>query len=104
MNEAYENILIYNISYKPCSGPKPLRIRFQKIDGYVGVLDVEIKHLVLLDYGLFDKICDRIKYLVSQKSGITPAGMRSPGDVPGRPPKIPNSGTSRGLSGDQQKN
>ena len=34
------------------------------------VLDGKIKHLVLLDYGLFDKICDKIKYLISKKGGI----------------------------------
>ena len=30
-----------------------------------------IRCLVLFDYGWFDKICDRIKYLISEKSGIT---------------------------------
>ena len=30
-------------------------------------LDGKIKHLVLFDYGLFDKICDKIKYLISKK-------------------------------------
>ena len=35
------------------------------------VLDGKIKHLVLFDYGLFDKICDKIKYLISKKGGIT---------------------------------
>ena len=34
-------------------------------------LDGKIKHLVLFDYGLFDKICDKIKYLISKKRGIT---------------------------------
>ena len=34
-------------------------------------LDVKTKHLVLFDYELLDKICDKIKYLVSKKSGIT---------------------------------
>ena len=42
-----------------------------KIDGLIMVLDGKIKHLVLLDYGLFDKICSKIKYLISKKSGIT---------------------------------
>ena len=37
--------------------------------GFLIVL--EIKHLVLFDYGLFDKICDRIKYLLSERSGVT---------------------------------
>ena len=31
------------------------------------VLDGKIKHLVLFDYGLFDKICNKIKYLISKK-------------------------------------
>ena len=30
-----------------------------------------MKHLILFDYGLFNKICDKVKYLISQKSGIT---------------------------------
>ena len=37
-----------------------MRIIFDKIDG-------QIKHLVLFDYGLFGKICDKIKYLISKK-------------------------------------
>ena len=40
---------------------------FNKIDGFVRVLDCEIKHFVLFDYGLFHKICDKIKYLISEK-------------------------------------
>ena len=31
------------------------------------VLDGKIKHLVLFDYGLLDKICDKVKYLISKK-------------------------------------
>ena len=34
-------------------------------------LDGKIKHLILFDYRLFNKICDKIKYLISKKSGIT---------------------------------
>ena len=30
-----------------------------------------MKHLILFDHGLFNKICDKIKYLISRKSGIT---------------------------------
>ena len=52
-------------------GSKPLRIRFDKIDGFIIALDGKIKHLVLFDYGLLDKICDKIKYLISKKGGIT---------------------------------
>ena len=47
--------------------PKPFRIRFDKTDGFIMVLDGKIKQLVLFDYGLFDKICNKIKYLVSKK-------------------------------------
>ena len=49
---------------------KPLHIRFDKIDGFVRVCGGEFRHFVLLDYGLFDKICDKIKYLISEKSSI----------------------------------
>ena len=43
-------------------GPKPLRIRFDKVDGFIMALDGRIKHFILLDYGLFDKLCDKISY------------------------------------------
>ena len=66
-NETYENILIFSISYKTSTNPKPLHFSFNKIYGFIMVLDGEIKHLVLFDYGLFDKICERIKCLVSKK-------------------------------------
>ena len=66
-NETYENISIFNISYKISTNPKPLHFSFDEIDGFIRVLDGEIKHLVLFDYELFDKICDRIKCLVSKK-------------------------------------
>ena len=62
-----ENISVYDISYKTSMGSKPLCIRFDKIDGFIMVLDGKIKHLVLFDYGLFDKICNKIKYLISKK-------------------------------------
>ena len=45
----YENISVYNISYKTPTGPKPLCIRFDKIDGFIIALDGKIKHLVLFD-------------------------------------------------------
>ena len=52
-------------------GPKQLCIRFDKIAGFVRVCEVEFRYLVLFNHGLFDKICDKIKYLLSEKSGIT---------------------------------
>ena len=41
-------------------GPKQLRIRFNKIDGFIMVLYCKIKHLTLFDYGFLDKICDKL--------------------------------------------
>ena len=66
----YKNISIYDISYKTSTGPKSLRIKFNKIDGFLMVFDGKIKHLVLFDHELFDKICNKIKYLISKKRGI----------------------------------
>ena len=63
----YENISVYNILYKTPTGPKPLHIRFNKIDGFIIALDGKNKHLILFDYGLFNKICDTLKYLLSKK-------------------------------------
>ena len=51
-----ENISVYDISYKTSMGPKPLRFRFDKIDGFIRVCGSEFRHLVLFDNGLFDKI------------------------------------------------
>ena len=33
----YENILVYDISYKTLIGWKPLHIRFHKVDGFIRV-------------------------------------------------------------------
>ena len=33
----YENILVYDISYKTLIGWKPLHIRFDKVDGFIRV-------------------------------------------------------------------
>ena len=37
--KSHENILIYGISYKTLIGSKPLRIRFDKIDGFIRIYD-----------------------------------------------------------------
>ena len=37
--KSYENILVYDISYKTLTGPKPLRIRFDQEDGLIRVTD-----------------------------------------------------------------
>ena len=62
---------VYDMSYKTSRDPKSLRISFDKIHGFIMVLDGKNKHLVLFDYGLFHKICEKIKYHISKKSGIT---------------------------------
>ena len=66
----YQNILIYDISYKTFMGSKPLRIWLDKIDGFIKIY-YGIRYLVILGHSWFDEICSGIKYLVSEKSGIT---------------------------------
>ena len=57
-----ENNSIYDISYKTSTGPKPLRIRFDKIDRFIRIHGGgEFRYLVLFDHGFFDKIFDKIK-------------------------------------------
>ena len=43
---------------------------FDKIDGFIMFVDDKIKHVVLFDWGLFNKIYNKIKYLMSKKRGI----------------------------------
>ena len=43
-DKLYENISVYDILYKTQTGPNPVRIRFEKIDGFIIVLDSKIKH------------------------------------------------------------
>ena len=66
--EKNENILIYDISCKTSTGEKPLRIRYDKIDGFIKIRN-KIRYLVFFE-GWCDIICDRFKYLISEKSGI----------------------------------
>ena len=63
-------VTVYDLSYKTSTIPKPLRIRFNKLDEFTRVCGSEFKHLVLFNNGLFHKICDKVKYLISEKSGI----------------------------------
>ena len=56
--------MVYIISYKTPADPKPLHIRFDKIDGFIISPDGKIKHLVLFDYGLLDKMCGKIKIVL----------------------------------------
>ena len=68
--KTYQNILIYHISYKLFMGAKPLPIRFNEIDGFIKIYD-GIRYLVLFGPGWYDAIYNRIRYLISEKSGIT---------------------------------
>ena len=58
--ENYENISIYDISYKTSTDEKPLCASFDEIDGFIKIHD-RVRYLVLFDYGWFDKICSKIK-------------------------------------------
>ena len=44
-----------------------MRIRFDEVDGFIRARGDKFRHLVLFEHGLFDKICDKIKYLTSEK-------------------------------------
>ena len=50
-------------------GTKVLHIRFNEIDGFIKIYD-GIRYLVSFDHGWFDKICVRIKFLLSEKNDI----------------------------------
>ena len=68
--KSHENILIYSILYKNLIGPKPLRIRFDKIYGFIKAY-YGTKHLALLSSEKYDAIYNRMRYLICIKSGIT---------------------------------
>ena len=65
--KSYENISVYSISYKTLTDPKRLRIKFDKTDRFIIPIDGKIEYLILFGYGLFNKICDKIKYLISKE-------------------------------------
>ena len=55
--------------YKRWIDSKPSRIRFNNIDGLLRVYD-GTRYLVLFRCEKYDSICNRIRYLISVKSGI----------------------------------
>ena len=68
--KSHENIWIYDISsYKALICPKPLRIRFDKIDGFIRIYD-GTRYSTLFCSEKYDTICNRIRYLISLKSSI----------------------------------
>ena len=70
MQKSYENILIYEVSFKNFIGAKPLQIIFDKVNGFVRDYD-GIKYLVLFGLEKYDAIYDRIIYLIGLKNDIT---------------------------------
>ena len=67
--KSYENILVYDFSYKTLMGAKLLHIRFDKADQFIRVFD-RTGYLVLVR---LEKhvIYNKIRYLARLKSGIT---------------------------------
>ena len=65
--KSYENTSVSKKLYETPASAKPLPVRFSKIDGFIISFDGEIKHLVLLDYKFFNKICDKIQFLIRKK-------------------------------------
>ena len=61
--------MVYNISYGRLIDSRPLRITFDKIDGFIRVYDGN-RYLVLFGNEKCDSIYDRIWYLISVKNGI----------------------------------
>ena len=61
--------MIYNSSYKTLIGAKPLRISFDKVDGFNRVY-YGTWYLVSFGSEKYDAIYDRIRYLISLESGI----------------------------------
>ena len=53
--------------YKTLIGSKPLRIRFNKMNGIIRIYD-GTRHLILFDTKKHDAIYGRIRYLISLKS------------------------------------
>ena len=68
--QSHENILIYEISDKTLTGPKPLRVRFDKVDGFIRIYD-RTTYLKLFGSEKYDAIYNRIRYPVSLKSSTT---------------------------------
>ena len=66
----YENISVCYVFFKTTTGLKPFCTRLHEIDGFIIALDGKIKHLIVFDYGLFNRIFGKIKCLISKKSGI----------------------------------
>ena len=61
---------MYGIPNKTLIGSKPSSIRFDNIDGFIRIYD-GIRYLTLFGSEKHDAIYDKIRYLISLKSGFT---------------------------------
>ena len=62
--KSHTNISIYDTSYRALIVSKPLRIRFDKIDGIIRIYD-GTRYLTLFGTKKYDAFYDRIRYLMS---------------------------------------
>ena len=66
----HENILIYDIPYKTFIDPKPLHIRFDKIDRFIRIYD-GARCLALFGSEKYNFTHNRTRCLISLKNSIT---------------------------------
>ena len=62
--KSHKNILSYEISYETLIGAKPLRIRFDKIDGFISVCN-RTRYLAFFGREKYDAFYSKIRYLIS---------------------------------------
>ena len=62
--------MIYDLVYQTLTDPRPLRIRLDKIDGFIRIYD-ETTYLTSFCPKKYDTIYDRPRCFISLKSGIT---------------------------------
>ena len=67
VKKSHENILIYDIPYKTLIDPKPLHIRFDKIDGFI-----RDKSNKLMSLRKYKAIWTKIEYLKNSKLNDLP--------------------------------
>ena len=60
------HIFIYGFSYKLLIGAQKLLVKFNKIDEFIRTYDGD-RYLVLFGLEKYDVICNRIRYIISQK-------------------------------------
>ena len=58
--------MVYKISFKTLIDAKKIRIRFDKVDGFIRVHD-DPRYLILFGPGKCDAIYNRTRYRISQK-------------------------------------